>query len=348
MEAETHQVAIKERLLSLDALRGFDMFWITGVRPVRLPGKTNRAGMVDEQMEHPAWSGIRFYDLIFPLFMFISGAAIPYSIGSRLEKNVPEKNMLAKAFRRMVILVVLGIIYNGGLRGNLDVIRYVSVLGQIGVAYFFAALIFIYTSSFRSRLIWLTGILVAVAFAQLFIPVPGFGAGVLTPEGSINGYIDRLLLPGRLAYGPDGEMTEGRGIYDALGIMCVISAIAITLAGMVVGHFLRDKQRTPRQKIYILAGIGVASLLLSLVIHPFYPIIKKCWTSSYNLFAGGISFILLAFFYLFIDVMKRQRWSFYFRVIGMNSIFVYLFSPFCGWMGYCRICTRMDNRHLRR
>ncbi len=329
MESVIHHAEKRERLRSLDALRGFDMFWITGgAALVAYLGRITGQEWLIEQMDHPAWSGIRFYDLIFPLFMFMAGVAIPYAIGSRQEKGVPKKNLVLKALKRMILLVLLGIIYNGGLRGDLANIRYVSVLGQIGVAYFFAVLIFIYTKSLRSRLFWLTGILVVVAFAQLFIPVPGFGAGVLTPEGSINGFIDRLLVPGRLAYMADGQMTDGQGIYDALGLLCIVSAIAITLMGAVAGHFLRDEKRTGFQKVRLLAGIGVVLLILALLIHPFYPIIKKCWTSSYNLFAGGISFILMAIFYLVIDVLKRERWSFYFRVIGMNSIFVYLFVRF--------------------
>ncbi len=338
METQIHPPEIRERLRSLDVLRGFDMFWITGGGAlVAYIGHITGWGWLSEQMDHPAWNGITLYDLIFPLFMFIAGAAIPFAIGSRLEKGIPPGKLVAKAFKRMVVLIILGIIYNGGLRGNLADIRYLSVLGQIGVAYFFTSLIFIYTSSLRSRIIWLAGILVAVACAQLFIPVPGYGAGVLTPEGSINGYIDRLLAPGRLAYGSDGEMTSGHGIYDALGLLCIVSAIAITLAGALAGHVLRHRDRTEWQKIYILAGIGAVSLILSLMIHPFYPIIKKCWTSSYNLFAGGISFMLLALFYMVIDVLKKEKWSFYFRVIGMNSIFVYLFVHLVdGWalVGY--------------
>ena len=329
MDSIINNAEKKERLHSLDALRGFDMFWITGGSVLfAYIGQVTGLEWLSKQMDHPDWGGIRFYDLIFPLFMFIAGVAVPFAIGSRIEKKVPKRRLVAKAFKRMVVLVVLGIIYNGGLTGDLTNIRFASVLGQIGLAYFFASLIFIYTSSLKSRLIWLTGILFAVACAQLFIPVPGFGAGVLTPEGSINGYIDRLLLPGRLAYGSDGRMTDGKGIYDALGLLCIVSAIAITLMGTVAGHFLRDKERTAWRKVYLLAGIGAALLVLSLLIHPFYPIIKKCWTSSYNLFAGGISFMLMALFYLVIDVLKREKWSFYFRVIGMNSIFVYLFVRF--------------------
>jgi predicted acyltransferase len=333
MESEKQPPEVKERLHSLDALRGFDMFWITGGSAVfvYLGHLTGQEWLVD-QMDHPAWSGIRFFDLIFPLFMFIAGAAIPYAIGSKLEKNVPKRKMVVKALKRMIVLIALGIVYNGGLRGELSDVRYLSVLGQIGIAYFFAALIFIYTTTLRSKIFWITGILVGVAVAQLFIPVPGSGAGVLTPEGSMNGYLDRLLVPGRLSYGADGRMISGHGIYDALGLLSIVSAIAITVMGIVAGHYLKDRKRRPMQKVYLLAVIGAILLILSLIIHPFYPIIKKCWTSTYNLFAGGIGFMLIALFYWIIDVRKHQKWAFYFKVIGMNSIFVYLFVRLVdGW-----------------
>ncbi|MGQ7870520.1 acyltransferase family protein [Sunxiuqinia sp. sy24] len=309
----------KERLLSLDALRGFDMFWITGGSMLAIfLGKTFGFEWLINQMEHVEWVGLHMYDLIFPLFMFISGVAIPYALISKLEKNVPQKTLLAKVTKRMVILVVLGVIYNGALSGDLSNIRFASVLGQIGLAYFFASAIVVYTKSFASRLYWLAGMLVGYALIQLFVPVPGIGAGVLTPEGCINGYIDRLLLPGRL----HGE------VFDPEGLLCIVSAAGITLMGSVAGHFLREQSRTPWEKISILSIIGVGLFLVGWALHPVYPIIKSAWTTSFNLAAGGISFLLMAFFYLIIDVLKWQKWSFYFRVIGMNSIFVYLFVRF--------------------
>ena len=309
----------KERLLSLDALRGFDMFWITGGAALfAFIGKVIHSEWLIAQMEHVKWEGVHMHDLIFPLFMFISGVAIPYAIISKIERGVPKKELLGKVFKRMFILVVLGIIYNGALKGDLTNMRFASVLGQIGLAYFFASVIVIYTSSFKTRLFWLSGILIVYAFIQLFVPVPGIGAGVLTPEGCINGFIDRILLPGAL---------HGR-VFDPEGLLCIVSATGITLMGSVAGHFLREQKRTDWQKVFLLSVIGAALVILALIISPFYPIIKKCWTTTFNLMAGGISFLLIAFFYMIIDVMKWQKWSFYFRVIGMNSIFVYLFVHF--------------------
>lgn len=319
MKSNAIRLDKNERLLSLDALRGFDMFWITGGSMLAIfIGEETGFDWLAQQMHHVKWAGLRMYDLIFPLFMFIAGVAIPYALILKLEKNIPQKVLLGKVTKRMLILVVLGILYNGALSGDLTNIRYASVLGQIGLAYFFASVIVIYTKSFRSRLYWLAGMLIGYAFIQLFVPVPGVGAGVLTPEGCINGYIDRMLLPGRL---------HG-GVFDPEGLLCIVSATGITLMGSVAGHFLREQNRTPWQKISLLSVIGTSLLVVGLLLHPVYPIIKSAWTTSFNLAAGGISFLLMTLFYMIIDVLKWQKWSFYFRVIGMNSIFVYLFVHF--------------------
>ena len=216
----------------------------------------------------------------------------------------------------MVILVVLGIIFNGTLRDGFSNARYASVLGQIGIAYFIASMILIHTRSFKARFFWLIGILIGYAALQLWVPVPGSGAGVLTPEGCINSYIDRNFLPGRM----------GQGTFDALGLLCILSASAVTLMGSFAGQILVKRDMETRKKIVFLISIGTGLILLAGIINPFYPVIKNCWTSTYNILAGGISFLLVALFFLVIDVWGLKKWSFFFRVIGLNSIFIYLIS----------------------
>ncbi|MCD6354763.1 MAG: DUF5009 domain-containing protein [Prolixibacteraceae bacterium] len=320
----------QKRLYSLDALRGFDMFWITGGGA--LIAALSGDSWLGHQMHHAEWVGFHFEDLIFPLFMFISGVAISLSVKSKIEKNVPKYKLFQKVFKRLVILILLGVLYNGTFSNAYVHGRIASVLGQIGVGYFFAAIIVIYFKSFRSRIIWLAGILTGIGLIQLLIPVPGVGAGVLTPEGCINGYIDRLLLPGKL-YGD---------IFDPEGILCSLSATGVTLMGTIAGNMLRYKKTTDWQKIGYMAATGAVLVVLALVISTFYPVIKKCWTSTFNILTGGISFLLLSLFYLIIDHWGFKKWAFYFRVIGMNSIFVYLFTRivdvrgitefFLGWL----------------
>ena len=128
----------------------------------------------------------------------------------------------------MLILMTLGIIYNGTLRDGFSNPLLASVLGQIGFAYFFTFLILIYTNSFILQIIWLFAILGCYSAIQLLVPVPGIGAGILTPDGCINGYIDRMIMPGRL-YG---------GTFDPQGWLCMISATGITLMGAIAGHII--------------------------------------------------------------------------------------------------------------
>lgn len=306
------------RLLSLDALRGFDMLWIIGVNSLifTLAKLTGFGWLISvaAQMDHVPWSGFHFFDLIFPLFMFVSGVVIPIALLPKIEKGVLKKDLILKALKRMIILIVLGLLYNKAFEHWFDDMRFASVLGQIGIAYFLTTLIIINTRSTKIRIVWLVGIMASVAFIQLFIPVPGIGAGVLTPEGCINGFIDRMLLPGRLY----------DKVIDPEGLLCIVSATAITLMGSLVGYFLCVKQFTDWQKIKYMSITGICLISIALSISPYYPIIKNCWTSSFVLLTGGISILFLTLFYLLFDVIKWHRGAFFFRVIGMNSIFIYL------------------------
>jgi len=308
------------RLWSLDTLRGFDMLWIIGgdafVQTLaKVTGWAWAVGLA-AQLEHAEWQGFHFYDLIFPLFMFISGAAIPYSLLARADGGAGKKGLYLKLVRRGLLLVVLGFVYNHLLDLDLPNQRYPSVLGQIGLAYLFAALIMLKVRSFKGRLAVLAGILTGVAVLQLLVPVPGVGAGVLTPEGSINGYLDRLLLPGRLY----------DKIFDPEGVLCVLSAVSVTLMGGLAGGLLKRGSPGGSRKTLLLAGTGAGLVGLGFVLNTWYPVIKKAWTASFDIYAAGWSFLLLALFYLVVDVWRLRKWTFFFRVIGLNSITIYLGS----------------------
>ena len=308
------------RLNSLDTLRGFDMLWIIGGGALigALSKSTGWSWLepLAKQMHHVSWAGFHFEDLIFPLFMFISGVAIPFALTSRLEKGIAKSALHKKIFQRMVLLVIFGILYNGILKNGFSEIRYPSVLSQIGIAYFFAALIVINTTTSRARILWLAGILGGIAILQNFVPVPGYGAGVFTPEGTINALIDQHLLPGILIY----------DTYDPEGVLCIISAISVTLMGTMAGVILRDKKVVPNRKTIILIISGVSLVIIALALSTVYPIIKKIWTVPFNLLTAGISFLLLALFYYIIDVRSWNKWIFFFKVIGLNSITIYLGS----------------------
>ena len=307
------------RLLSLDALRGFDMFWIIGGEEIFHVLKTYTGFplfvWMSAQLEHSEWNGFSFYDLIFPLFLFLSGVAMPFSLSRQLEKGIPKNKIYFKVLRRAALLVLFGVFYNYQSDWNPQHIRYASVLGQIGIAYFLAAIIFLNTN-WKQQIYWVVGILFGYWAIQNFIPVPGYGAGVLTKEGNINGFIDRMFMPGKLYL----------GIHDPEGWLVKISATATALMGALTGSYIKNGKVNGFTKIgYLLITAG-SLLILALLINFVYPINKNLWTSSFALYTAGWSVLLLTIFYFVIDVLDFKKWSFFFVVIGMNSITVYLAS----------------------
>lgn len=312
---------MSQRLQSLDILRGFDMFWIIGGGALvaafaEITGWGWAHALTLQVTQHVGWNGMHFFDLIFPLFMFISGVAIPYAISSKREKGASRAQLAWKAFRRMGVLIVLGLIYNGVLQNGFAGMRAASVLGQIGIAYFLAALVFIFTDSLRPRLLWLTGLLGGIAILQLWVPVPGFGAGNLTPDGSINAWIDQRFLPG----------VPICGNYDPEGVLCIVSATSVTLMGALAGMLLRTPAVSPNQKAFRLLTGGAGLVAVALALSPLYPIIKNIWTVPYNLLSAGLSALFLALFYFVIDVKGWNKGFLFFKVIGLNSIAIYLGS----------------------
>ena len=325
MKTKKSETKQPERLQSLDVLRGFDMLWIIGGGSLIVAlAETLKWGWLDviaEQMEHVPWAGFHFEDLIFPLFMFISGVAIPYAITAKVEQGANRKHLFYRIVKRGLLLVVFGIVYNGALKNGFATMRVASVLGQIGLGYLFAATIVLYTKSFNTRLAWLIGILAGIAILQLVVPVPGYGAGVLDQVGGINAWLDRMLLPGRL---------HGK-TFDPEGLLCIVSAITVTLMGSFAGSILRDGEPASKRKAAILALTGAVLVSVALILSPFYPIIKAAWTVPFNLLTSGISFMLLSLFYFSIDVKGWTKGIFsykilFFKVIGMNSITIYLGS----------------------
>ena len=316
-----------QRLYSLDALRGFDMFWIMGgERIFHSLSKATDAPFwngLSHQFSHPNWNGFRFYDLIFPLFLFIAGVATPYSVGGRLEKGVPHQKLLWRVIKRGLILVVLGIIYNNDLRIQpISEMRFGSVLGRIGLAYMFANIIYLYTKSQRSRMVWAGSLLLGYWFVLLFTAAPGFPAGDLTLEGNFASYFDRLFLPGKLYV---------NNIHDPEGLFSTIPAIATGLLGILTGGFLKNSHLSPDAKAVRLIAAGAALVAIALVWNIVFPFNKNLWSSSFAILVGGISMLLLAVFYYVIDVKGYKKWAFFFVVIGMNSILIYMSGHFIDW-----------------
>lgn len=318
-EPAVAQPAPVRRLLSLDTLRGFDMFWIMGGEEIfHVLAKTTGwawAIFMADQFTHVDWNGFRPYDCIFPLFLFLAGVSTPYSLGSRLAKGDSRALLARKVIIRGLILVLLGIVYNNGLFTKpIDQMRFGSVLGRIGLAGMFAQLIYLYVQNERARYGIFVGILLLYWAMLMLIPVPGYGAGNLTMEGSLAGYVDRLLMPGRLY----------KVVHDPEGLLSTFPAIGTGLVGVFAGTILRKQGVRDTQKLQRLVLSGIICVALGWIWNLVFPVNKNLWTSSFVLVAGGWSLLMLSLFYWIIDIQNLRGWTFFFVVIGMNSILIYL------------------------
>jgi predicted acyltransferase len=307
-----------QRLLSVDALRGFDMLLISGGGTflVLLENKTGLAGVdwIADQLKHPTWNGFTFYDFIFPLFLFIAGVSMAFSLNKGIEMGLSKSELYKKAFWRMLILVILGIIDKNQPVTFFEPsqIRVASVLGRIGLAGFFASLLYLNFSRLH-RIFWVAGILLLYYAALFLIPVPGYGAGNLTIEGNLVGWIDRNFLPGRLL----------QKIYDENGLITQLPALCLTVMGSLAGDVLRSDRKDGR-KLQILLLAGIVGIGIGLFWGLHFPINKHLWSSSFIMLTAGMAFLILSLFYYVIDVLKFQSWTFFFQVIGMNSLTIYL------------------------
>ena len=308
-----------KRILAIDTLRGFDMLMITGAGTFiyLLHGKTNLA-WVDAlalQFEHPPWNGFTFYDFIFPLFLFIAGVSMPFSLSKGLELGLSKGQLYRKAFIRMLILIGLGIIDKNAPVPIFDwsEIRFVGVLQRIGFAGFIATVLYLNFNS-RQRIFWIAGILLFYYAAMFLIPVPGFGAGDLSIEGNLHGWLDRNFLPGRLL----------QKIYDENGLFTQLPALCLTVMGTLAGDVFRNETISDQIKLRTLLLTGVGCVLAGLLWSLHFPINKHLWSSSFIMLTGGMAFLSLGIFYWIIDILKYRKWTFFFIVIGMNSLTIYM------------------------
>lgn len=308
--------SVADRLASLDALRGFDMFWIIGAEPLfrALTQITNAswAGAISEQLTHRDWEGFTFYDLIFPLFIFIVGISIVFSIDKSLEAKGKVRT-LQRVFLRAGILYLLGVFYYGGISNGLDQVRLMGVLQRIALCYLFASLAYFFLDT-KGRVL-LTIFLLGGYWAMMkFIPIPEFGAGNFEEGKNLANYIDKVALP---FHKHDGD-------HDPEGLLSTIPAIATCLLGIFVGSLLRNEEVKDSLKVLYLIVAGVALVALGFLWGLEFPVIKKIWTSSYVLVSAGYSCFLMASFYFVIEMMGLKIWAMPFVWIGMNPITIYL------------------------
>ncbi len=307
------------RVTSIDALRGFTMFWIVGggtiFRSLDKIFNNPVTAFINRELTHVKWLGFHFEDLIMPLFIFVVGTSIPFSISNRLQRGQSRRRIYLHIVKRTFVLFWLGVMLgSGGLHFNWPEMDWAGILQRIAVCYFFAAILVMQTKWPAQAIV--AGLLMLLYWAALtLIPVPGHGPGVITPEGCLPAYVDQQLLPGQIH-------KDFYGYGDSNGILPTLASISTALLGALTGHWLRSG-RSGNQKVAGLALAGLISLSVGFLWGQYFPVIRLLWTSSMTLFAGGLSLLLLALFYWLIDVKGYRKWAFGFVVIGMNAIAVF-------------------------
>jgi predicted acyltransferase len=365
-EAASSQTAsISSRLKSVDALRGFDMFWIIGADSLFYAlhdmSQNSVTGFLATQLDHADWQGFHFYDLIFPLFVFIAGVSLTFSLGKTIAQ-AGRGEALKRVFRRGVLLFTLGIFYNGGLSHPWPDIRLMGVLGRIALAYFFAGLLFCFFQP-RALVAICAALLVGYWALMTFVPFPDVrpmpGAGIIAKEKgfdnisqldmastnylrgvfikgvNLSNYLDQKYLPGR----------KYDGTWDPEGILSTLPAVATCLLGVFAGLLLKSQNVAERRKVAWLLAFGVTGVAAGWLWGIQFPVIKKIWTSSYVLAAGGYSAILLGVFYQIVDVWKWQLWCQPFVWLGMNSITLYLTADILD--GFANPATRLAGGDIK-
>ncbi len=341
----------QQRLLSLDALRGFDMFWIIGadelvdalyrtwpIAPLRL---------LKQQMTHKSWDGMAFYDLIFPLFVFIVGVSLVFSLSRSIERSGRVASIKRILFRSL-LLYTLGVLVYGGITRGVDHIRWMGVLQRIAICYLFASLLF---CAFRLRMLIAICVALLAGYWALatFVPIRDFNlqnqqleirelnpgspetrALFLATTNYVRGrFEDGLNLPQQLdfRYLPGFKWDYA---YDPEGLLSTLPAIATCLLGVFAGLLLKSSAWSDQKKVFGLVIGGAILLALGFLWSFQFPVIKKIWTSSYVLVAGGYSCLLLGLFYQIIEIWRWRAWCAPFVWIGMNAITIYLVSEVLG------------------
>lgn len=312
MKTQTITPKPSQRLMSVDALRGFIMFFVIGGDELikKLAEHFNNPifNNISENLTgHADWEGLHFYDMIFPTFLFLIGVVIPFSLGKRLESGHSKKRVIIKIIKRTLILFTLGLIDNGLLdfQGFCH-LRIMGVLQRLALGYFFASLIMLFCKKIRRQIVIFATILVGYWAALTFIQLPD---GVDLPT-----YIDRLIFaPGQLLLGD----------FDPEGLFSTIPAIATGILGLFTGQWLKS-QYSKSQKLIGLIVCGLGCLILGLLSSIWFPLVKNIWTSSYVLAAGGCSLLMLAAFYYLIEILRFTKWAYFFVVIGVNAIIIYV------------------------
>ncbi len=297
---------------------GFDMFWIIGAEGIvvglKKIGESPWRNFLAEQLEHVPWAGFHAYDLIFPLFVFLMGVSTVFSL-QRIVEQKGRQAAVMRVLRRGLLLYLLGLFYYGAKSypDGPEMFRYVGVLQRIAMCYVAGGLLFLFLRA-RGLIVACVAILLGYWGLMAWVPIPGVAGDRYAEGTNLANYVDQHYLPG---YKWDGQ-------WDPEGLLSSLPAVATALLGIFAGMLLVRPNLTDTQRVGALIALGLTCLAIGWVWGYPFPIIKKLWTSSFVLWAGGWSYLLLALFYLIIDVWRFRTWCEPFLWIGMNCITIYL------------------------
>lgn len=317
-----------KRLYSLDALRGLDMLMITGLGPLLIAlcvalGFGEHCWLA-RQLHHVPWHGFQIEDGIFPLFLFIAGASFPFSFAKQRELGRTMFQVVMKVLRRGLTLVFFSLLLEGLLNFQFATLRLPSVLALIGCSWTAAALLYMSCRQTVVRLVVCAGILVGYAVLMFFVQAPDFPtADRFSPEGNIICWLDRVLTGGHI-YQPH---------FDPEGFPRILTGLVTASLGMFAGDIVSEEAWTGNRKTLTMVAIGAALSLVGWLADMvgLCPVNKALWSPSFVLLMGGYSFVLFAAFFWIVDVRGCQRWTFVLRVVGMNSITIYLAQRMLGF-----------------
>lgn len=320
-----------QRLESLDVLRGFDLFMLVGLETAihQLASAVDTPSFHSFMwcFTHVDWEGFSPWDLVMPLFMFMSGITIPFAL-SRYKHTNNQTSVYRRILKRVILLWIFGMMCQGNLLG-LDPNRiyfYSNTLQAIAMGYLIASLLYLHTR-IRTQIIVTAGLLLGFWGAMEWITVQGYGGGNYTPDGNLAEWIDREVL-GRFRDG--ASMMNGEVVFaDWYRYTWILSSLnfgVTVLTGTFAGYILKDKEWMPKRKLTYLLAIGAAMVAIGWIWGIWHPVIKKLWTSSMTLVSSGYCFLLMALFYYLIDYKGWKKYSGWLKVYGMNSIVAYMLT----------------------
>jgi predicted acyltransferase len=312
--------AAPERLGSLDAFRGFVMLWIIGGEGLMVGlaalGHNRVIDTVVYELSHSPWQGLRFYDCIWPSFMLMVGVSVPLSFAKRSLTQTYQQQ-LAHAAKRTIVLFLLGSARESISLGSPYLIELSSALQPIAIAYFVAVLVV--RKSWRFQALLGAGILAGYALVLALIRAPGISAGSYGFNHNLVHWVDIALL-GQAHWDRWPYAQEGWGT-----VLSMIPTISTTLLGLLIGELLMSA-RSKQIKAKFIGGIGLGCLAIGYGTSLVVPVVMKMWTASYGLMSAGWACLMLLFFYWLIDIRGYRKWAFPLTIIGMNAIFIYMFT----------------------